>query len=518
MDDKRLIPSTAVERKALREQLDSYVAAQGLCPPLSLKQLEELADAFIIQQQLPVGMRDWLMVEIHNQVWKDVVAGIPFERRLLLLPKCLSKYGGCKGEYDEFGLLCHRCGSCLIPSLQDEADKWGMLSMVAEGFTQVIELIENQVIDAVIGVSCLGSLEKAFPLLVRHAVPGLAIALNDGGCKDTHVDVAYVRELMGMEKEDEQITLINHDQIRDRISKWFSPVELKYILSPLTDETSNVSFNWMNGEGHRWRPYLVAAVYQSLTGDSVMTEDVHRAAVAVECFHKASLIHDDIQDGDLVRYDKPTINAMYGDAWAINAGDFLLGEGYRILAQSSNPELVRAIASAHLALCKGQGAELTWCANPTPVTLEYVKDIFIHKTVPAFEVSLLLGLMCTGNHVHLRPILKQYSEALGIAYQLKDDLDDFSENHPVTLRPSAVLALICEDEQNSELVDELLHASEMKAVLEKPEHKAVLKETLRQVEELLDFYHQQALDVLKNVEVLELKRLLFQVTEKILER
>lgn len=516
--DKRIIPSTADERTAMRAKLDGYVAALQLCPPLSIKQLEELADAFIAEQQLETGLRDWLMVEIHNQVWKDVVAGIPFERRLLLLPKCLSKHGSCKGVFDEFGLLCHRCGSCLIPTLQDKADELGVLSMVAEGFTQVIELIENQVIDAVIGVSCLDSLEKAFPLLVRHAVPGIAIPLNDCGCMNTHVDDAYVLELMGMEKENEQITQMNHEQIRERISQWFSADELACMLSPVTDQTSKVSFEWMNGQGHRWRPYLVAAVYQSLTGDVTMTEDVYRAAVAVECFHKASLIHDDIQDGDMVRYGQPTVNALYGDAWAINAGDLLLGEGYRILAQSQNPELVRVIANAHIALCKGQGAELTWCANPTPVTLAFVMDIFTHKTVPAFEVSLLLGMMCTGNFVHLRPVLQQYSNALGIAYQLKDDLDDFTEDHPVALRPSAVLALLCEQEQHQGLVAELLQAQDMKTVLQKPAHAPVLKEILQQVEELLDTYHQQALDALKNVDCLELKQLLFQVTEKILKR
>lgn len=516
--DKRTVPSTAAERMQIREDLAQFVSGKGLCPPLSLKQLEQLADEYIGLHQLPGTVRDWLQVEIHNQLWKDVVAGIPYERRLLLLPKCLSKFGQCKGEYDEYGLLCHRCGSCLIPSLQDKAEGMGVLSMVAEGFTQVIDLIENQVIDAVIGVSCLDSLEKAFPLLVRHAVPGVAIALNDGGCRDTHVDDSYVLQLMSQTDGDESLKLMNHELIRERIDLWFSAEELKYIMSPVKDHTSRVAFDWVSGNGHRWRPYLVAAVYQSLTGDTVMTEDVHRAAVAVECFHKASLIHDDIQDGDMVRYDQPTVNALYGDAWAINAGDYLLGEGYRILAQSKNAELVRAIADAHLALCKGQGAELTWCANPKSIGMDFVMDIFVHKTVPAFEVSLLLGMMCTGNFVHLRPMLKQYSEALGIAYQLKDDLDDFTENHPVALRPSAVLALICEDEKNASLVQELLQASDMKQVLGKPEYADVLKVTLDKVENLLEDYHQQALDALKQVDVLELKRLLFQVTEKILKR
>ena len=118
----------------------------------------------------------------------------------------------------------------------------------------------------------------------------------------------------------------------------------------------------------------------------------------------------------MTRYDQPTINALYGDAYAINVGDALLGMGYRLLTQSNNMELVRLIAEAHASLCQGQGQELEWIAKPHPVGLDFTLDIIRHKTVPAFEVSLMLGLACTGNHQHLRPMLHDYSEALGIAY------------------------------------------------------------------------------------------------------
>ena len=177
MDYELRIPPTLEQRTALRKALKEFVQTQHLCPPVSLKQLEQLADEFIAQSQSESSFKllhPWLMVEIHNQIWLPIVAGIPYERRLLMLPKCLSKYGACQAEFDAYGLLCHRCGRCNIPRLQDRAEQLGGLSIVAEGFTQVIELIENNVVDAVIGVSCLDSLEKAFPLLVGHAVPGLA--------------------------------------------------------------------------------------------------------------------------------------------------------------------------------------------------------------------------------------------------------------------------------------------------------------------------------------------------------
>lgn len=488
----RRIPETLESRTMLRKELKVFVQQKSLCPPVSLKQLEILANEFVGGRSELKGMTSWLMVEINNQLWLDIIATIPHSRRLIMLPKCLSKHGECEAEFDEYGLLCHRCGRCLIPSIEDKAEQLGMLSIVAEGFTQVIDLIENSVVDAVIGVSCLDSLEKAFPLLVGHAVPGLAVALNDSGCINTHVDNAYVEELMSIVNPYEH-TLLDHDAIRKQINQWFMPEELECIMGKPDDRTSRACLDWMTTGGKRWRPYLLCAVYQAITGDTRMNEDVHRAAVAVECFHKASLIHDDIEDKDLTRYGQPTVNALYGDAYAINVGDALLGEGYRILAKSNNMELVRLIADAHSALCKGQGAELEWCASPHPIELDFSLSIFRNKTVPAFEVSLLLGLACTGNHAHLRPMLKNYSEALGIAYQLKDDLEDFCQDNELALRPSAVYALRCmHPDWNDDDVKE-------------------------EISRMVDQYKQEALDALNDLDGIELKRLLYQVTEKILK-
>lgn len=490
----------------LRQALKGFVQEQHLCPPVSLKQLEGLATSFVAQNEGCKDLLSWLMVEIHNQIWLPVVASIPHERRLLMLPKCLSRRFSLKGEsercqaeFDEFGLLCHRCGCCHIPMLQDKAELLGSLSIVAEGFTQVVELIENQVVDAVIGVSCLDSLQKAFPLLVRHAVPGLAVALNNSGCHDTHVDMDYVEELLSMLNEETTTMLLNHEAVREQVNRWFTMPELEQMLfcdprtgQPDKSSTSRICLDWMCGEGKRWRPFLLSAVWQALTGKTEMTEDVHRAAVAVECFHKASLIHDDVEDQDSLRYGQPTVNALYGDAFAINAGDALLGEGYRILAQSNNAELLRLIADAHMKLSQGQGEELMLSRMPEPnVDMEHILHIFRLKTVPAFEVSLMLGLSCTGNFVHIRSMLTAYSEALGIAYQLKDDLEDFIQDCEAASRPSAVMAL-----RNA--------------------HPAWTDEEIKhELQDMVDNYHQQALDALSELDELELKRLLYQVTEEV---
>ena len=535
----------------LRRDLKAFVQRKALCPPISLRQLETLAEEYVNGNNLSAELISWLMVEINNQLWVDIIASIPYDRRILMLPKCLSKHGECKGEFDEYGLLCHRCGLCTIPSLQDHADRLGSLSIVAEGFTQVIELIENNVVDAVIGVSCLSSLEKAFPLLVSHAVPGLAIVLNNDGCMNTNVDQEYVEELLSTTYHPSPTTqLLNHQAIRKQIDNWFSSEELACMLDNSDDHTMQVCLRWMTTGGKRWRPYLLCAVYQAISGDVNMNEDVHRAAVAVECFHKASLIHDDIEDKDMERYGQPTVNALYGDTYAINAGDALLGEGYRILAHSNNMELERLIAEAHVSLCKGQGTELQWCANPHPIDIDFSLSIFRNKTVPAFEVSLLLGLACTGNHLHLRPMLKAYSEAIGIAYQLKDDLEDLSQDSErsevkgqrlgvrgerlgvrgerlegrgqktLTSNPSTLTSPPTQGDSGGLL-------SPNPSTLNTPPPSAVYAlrcmhpkwsdDDIRQeISQMVCKYKQQALDSLIELDCLELKRLLYQVTEKII--
>ena len=486
----RVCPSSHIERTRLRRLAHEFASSKKLAPPLPLGDLEKLAMEFLEANNLDVSLRDWVMIELHNGVWMPTVASIPHERRLLLLPKCLRNAANCKGEMDDLGLLCHNCGRCVIPDLQQLADSHGMLSMVAEGFTSVIELIRQHVVDAVIGVSCIDSLEKAFPLLVSHAVPGVAIALNDGGCYNTHVDTDYVAELLP-QRVDRTLDLLDYDQIRSEVEKWFAPESLSLILTPANDTTTRASLMWMLSGGRRWRPFLLAAVFAALSKlpPSEFPEEVKRAAIAVECFHKASLIPDDIQDNDLVRYGQPTIHARYGQPMAINIGDLLLGEGYRLLASLPNKEYLAVVANAHVSLCLGQGAELSWGPDQ-PITIQDVLQIFRQKTVPAFEVALKLGLISANGDSSTAEMLHRYSENLGIAYQLKDDLDDISDEH--TIKPSAVKALQTEHPQ------------------------ATIDEIEAMVSLLANEHHTRALAALGKIDSFELKRLLFQATEKIL--
>ena len=89
--------------------------------------------------------------------------------------------------------------------------------------------------------------------------------------------------------------------------------------------------------------------------------------MSIETFHKASLVHDDIEDDDAFRYGEETLHRKYGTPTAINVGDYLIGLGYRLVSREAKAlgaetvaDILDRLADAHLRLSEGQGAELLW--------------------------------------------------------------------------------------------------------------------------------------------------------------
>jgi len=107
-------------------------------------------------------------------------------------------------------------------------------------------------------------------------------------------------------------------------------------------------------------------------------------------------------------------------------------------------------------LCRGQGAELCWARSPMPLTQHQVLDIFRKKTAPAFEVALKMGALYAGTESfdEVEGVLATYSEALGIAYQIRDDLSDMGAsgetNDVAGLRPSLLLAIAHDKAKDSQ--------------------------------------------------------------------
>ncbi len=129
---------------------------------------------------------------------------------------------------------------------------------------------------------------------------------------------------------------------------------------------------------------------------AAFSDSVKRAALSIETFHKASLVHDDIEDDDQFRYGDPTLHRKFGTPTAINVGDYLIGLGYRLISRDAAAigadaaaDMLDRLADAHMKLTEGQGAELLWrdSLNKKLTPLDALK-IYALKTSPAFEAAL----------------------------------------------------------------------------------------------------------------------------------
>jgi geranylgeranyl pyrophosphate synthase len=450
------ICQTRVERGRMRTLIQEYVAENNLVAPLSLEELRGHADR-VIRLASGVGKyRDYLAVLVSNEVWRPHLAGIPMNRRLLLIPQCLRDEKKCRGTMDEFGLLCGHCGGCVIHELKDEAERLGYVVMVAEGSPVVMALIESGQVEAVLGVSCLSVLEQVFPYMEAAAVPGMAIPLLREGCENTALDLDWLWDAL-YAVGDEPSKRLDLEALRREVEDLFTGGLLDDTLGPVGGETESIARHWLAKSGKRWRPFLTACVYQALREDprAALPQSLRKLMVAVECFHKASLIHDDIEDDDEIRYGEKTLHEQYGVPVALNTGDFLLGEGYRLIgeldaASRQKAGMLKIAAAGHRTLCEGQGAELCWLRRREPLSVKEVISIFRGKTAPAFEVALRMGAVLGGADERLGGVLHAYSEALGVAYQIRDDLSDsgFMQESGAdrleAIRPSLVLSMAYE--------------------------------------------------------------------------
>ena len=445
------IPQTRGERDELGRVIRRYVADYSPVPPMPMSELREHADRVIAMTGCPEKYRDYIAVILNNEAWREQLATIPYERRLLLMPKCLRVEAKCPAPFDEFGLLCKKCGLCSIQDLQEEAERLGYAVLVAEGSAIVMSIIQTGKIEAIVGVSCLSVLEKSFPHMEAAAIPGIAIPLLQDDCADTNVDLDAVWEYIHLTGDD-QTRRMDLDGIREEVDAWFTPAALDEILGPAASETERIGRSWLGKSGKRWRPFLTVCTHDAFRGASSgpRSTGLRKLAIAVECFHKASLVHDDIEDDDATRYGEKTLHEEHGIPVALNVGDFLLGEGYRLIAECDAPaeakaQMLSIAALGHRTLSLGQGAELCWARSPQPLTPLQVVEIFRQKTAPAFEVALRLGALYAGETGDVHEVLSKYSEALGIAYQVRDDLEDLVGGHAPDdvskLRPSLLLAV-----------------------------------------------------------------------------
>jgi geranylgeranyl pyrophosphate synthase len=187
----------------------------------------------------------------------------------------------------------------------------------------------------------------------------------------------------------------------------------------------------MQAGGKRLRPVLVLAAWELFEGPD--GADPVPAAVAVECVHTYSLVHDDLpcMDNDDLRRGRLTAHRAFDEATALLAGDALLTRAFAILAESYLPRpalaasLVAELAGAagSRRLIGGQMEDLLAERSPG-ATEEGLRYIHLNKTAAMIEASLVMGALCAGAPRDGVGALREAGRELGLAFQIVDDILD----------------------------------------------------------------------------------------------
>jgi geranylgeranyl diphosphate synthase type II len=475
----KVIPETLALRERIKSAAKEYLANVDRSKALTRAQLQQWSQDLLQRMGLGEQYLGFTAVCLSNEFWREQLMAVDFSKRLLLLPHCLKHAEGCPADYDEFGLDCRKCGACTIADFKTRAEELGYKVLVAEGTPIVLKIILSGHVDGIVGVACLNVLEKALDKVLQVQVPALAVPLLSSNCKNTSVDVHWVQEVIALRTAPPATRTRSYLPLLRAANELFNG-ELEMLAPRIRTGagqssgdplglTETIAYDWLRQGGKRFRPFITLAAYDALQGGRAVSDNdtsylppaVKRIALAIEVFHKASLVHDDIEDDDCYRYGQETLHRQYGVATAINVGDYLIGLGYRLAARARNEvepaacsDILHKLAEAHMKLSEGQGAELAWrdARDKTLTPLDALK-IYALKTAPAFEAALYAGLRLAGPVEHYEKPVAEFCRHLGVAFQILNDLQDWQGDGDnkllagqdiLSARPTVLLALALE--------------------------------------------------------------------------
>ena len=217
--------------------------------------------------------------------------------------------------------------------------------------------------------------------------------------------------------------------IQERINAFLSE-QLDQIKPTCSTLPNAMRYGLLLG-GKRIRPFLVYATGRMLGAD---LNQLDYAAAAIEAIHAYSLIHDDLpaMDNDTLRRGQPTCHITFDEATAILAGDALQSWAFEMITKATalsadqQLHLVKVLsqsAGVH-GMCLGQSLDLA--AEQKRVSLTELEQIHRHKTGALLTAALNMGFLCSPhyNDVSLQQQLIRYAEAIGLAFQVQDDILD----------------------------------------------------------------------------------------------
>jgi octaprenyl-diphosphate synthase len=189
----------------------------------------------------------------------------------------------------------------------------------------------------------------------------------------------------------------------------------------------------LNAGGKRLRPAMVALSARAVA-PGVARERVATVGAAVEFVHMATLVHDDVVDNTATRRGKPTANAVFGNGVAVLSGDYILARAMRLLSLDGDIRIIRTVAEITIEMSEGEVMEIQATGNAALPLDDYLE--ILHKKTAAFvEGCCRCGAILAGAPQRLEEALTDYGYRLGMAFQIADDLLDYTGDPTITGKP-----------------------------------------------------------------------------------
>ena len=178
----------------------------------------------------------------------------------------------------------------------------------------------------------------------------------------------------------------------------------------------------ISGGGKRLRPVLVL-----LAAGAVGCVDAHRfeLAAVVEFIHTATLLHDDVVDESGLRRGRATANALFGNAASVLVGDFLYSRAFQMMVEVGQMRIMQVLSDATNIIAEGEVLQLMNCNNADISESEYL-HVIRYKTAKLFQAAARIGAMLGSAEVVVEQAMADYGMHLGTAFQLIDDVLDYS--------------------------------------------------------------------------------------------
>lgn len=217
------------------------------------------------------------------------------------------------------------------------------------------------------------------------------------------------------------------------------------ILSPITSDMEAVDFvirSYLNSDvvmirtvgeyiigsgGKRLRPALVVMVANALAYQQVDQEfqDHHLLAATIEFIHTSTLLHDDVVDESDLRRGRETANAVFGNAASVLVGDYLYSRSFEMMVSIGRMEVLQVLSQATTVIAEGEVLQLLNVHDPD-VSVERYMQVVRYKTAKLFEASAEVGAIICDVTPELREAAAAYGRHMGTAFQLIDDVLDYS--------------------------------------------------------------------------------------------